>query len=818
MHSRPLNAITLLVLGFALGAPGFALAAPVETTADNATEIAMFGLRRPHFVSNAGQWSDASIHYGLQAPGLDLAFRNSAITMHLARQVGNEANASRGKGPAPPRIDDVRGDSSTFDAHQTRGDEDSAPAWEQLTLTVTFPGSNPVQPIGAQPQNAKFNYFVGGQGRSVATDVPSFGAIFYDNLYDGIDLHVTGGKAGGLKYEFHCAPGADYAQIRIHYDGIEMLAIDDAGDLRIETAMGSMRDAAPVAWQTSPAEPLATGFTQIDARTYAFEVRDEVDPAQPLIIDPEIEWMIYLGGSDADVALQVVIDPQGNSLVSGNSASTDFDGRMNSNSGGDWDSTALKVSPTGELLWMTYLGGSGDDRGRGITVDPQGRIFVSGLTSSLDFAGRVNSYIGGDYDTYMLELDSAGQLQWMKYFGGTGDDRGRVVTLTGQGAAMITGETSSTDFIGRINDYHGGEWDAFVLKVDLAGQVQWVSYFGGSDADLGYTMGIDAANDVFLCGYTWSPDFTGRNNTHHGNCDSFVLKYKPTGTLVWMTYCGGTADDESWSLAVDQRGDVVVAGRSASTDFAGRGNEYQGGPSCVAVLKINAAGLLQWMSYFGGTGEDGARNVVLDPRGHALVTGHSDSPDFEGAINPPAGGTNDGYLLRVDPWGDLAWMMYLGGSNLDFEFGIVMDGEDHVMVGGRSTSSDFVGRLNNHYGGLDATLTRVRLDRDDPHLAVLATCPSGGSISVTWADASPRGTVALLFARDMGAFVIPSQYPCAGTTLGLGVNQIQIAFQGDAGVDGSRRVGASTGPSACGGYFQLLDLTTCATSNVVRIE
>ncbi len=806
------------ILAAALSSPAFTQTAPAPAT--DAAEIATVALRSAHFVENAGQWADASIRYGLTARGLNLAFRESALTMHLSREVGS---TSRNRLQA---MSELNGEEAVLDGHgdstlllrENRSESTDDSCLEQLTLTLSFPGSNDVMPTGARQQAAKFNYFVGGEGRNSASNIPSFAEVVYENIYDGIDLHVKGSDDGVLKYEFHVAPGADYNQIQIRYDGIDALTIDEEGDLLIDTAMGLLRDCAPVVWQTSASKTIDARFKALDSQTYAFDLRDEIDPLQPLIIDPEIEWMIYLGGSDADVALQVVMDADGNALVSGNSASADFDGRMNSNSGGDWDSTALKVSPSGELLWMTYLGGSGDDRGRGITIDPQGRIFVSGFTSSPNFAGRTNSYIGGDHDTYMLELDADGQLQWMKYFGGTGDDRGRVVTLTGQGSAMITGETSSTDFQGRRNAYHGGEWDAFVLKVDLAGQVQWVMYFGGSDADLGYTMGIDTRNDVFLCGYTWSPDFVGRNNAHHGNCDSFVLKYKPSGDLVWMTYCGGSADDETWSLAVDARDDVVVAGRSASTDFAGRTNDYIGGPSCVVVLKVNAAGTLQWMTYFGGAGEDGARNVVLDTRGHALVTGHSDSPDFQGAINPPAGGTNDGYLLRVDPWGNLGWMMYLGGSNLDFEFGIVMDGEDHVMVGGRSTSNDFVGRLNDRYGGLDATLTKIRLDRDDPHLAVVATCPSGGPISVTWADASPRGTVALLFARDMGSFIIPSQYPCAGTVLGLGVNQLQIAWQGSAGVDGSRRVGASTGPSACGGYLQLLDLTTCTTSNVARVE
>jgi hypothetical protein len=103
-------------------------------------------------------------------------------------------------------------------------------------------------------------------------------------------------------------------------------------------------------------------------------------------------------------------------------------------------------------------------------------------------------------------------------------------------------------------------------------------------------------------------------------------------------------------------------------------------------------------------------------------------------------------------------------------------------------------------------------------LSVAATCPAGGPIRVEWEGATPNGRAALIFARNTGSVTIPPQYPCAGTQLGLGASQIQLAWQGGGGADGSRILSASTGSGACGGYLQLLDLTTCGTSNVARVE
>lgn len=103
-------------------------------------------------------------------------------------------------------------------------------------------------------------------------------------------------------------------------------------------------------------------------------------------------------------------------------------------------------------------------------------------------------------------------------------------------------------------------------------------------------------------------------------------------------------------------------------------------------------------------------------------------------------------------------------------------------------------------------------------LGVTAQCPQGGQIAVEWGGATPGGTIALLFARGTGSFTIPNNRPCAGTMLGLSSNQLQIAYSGSAGQNGSRMVQSQIGSGVCGGWLQLLDLTTCSTSNAAQIQ
>lgn len=143
-------------------------------------------------------------------------------------------------------------------------------------------------------------------------------------------------------------------------------------------------------------------------------------------------------------------------------------------------------------------------------------------------------------------------------------------------------------------------------------------------------------------------------------------------------------------------------------------------------------------------------------------------------------------------------MMYLGGTGEEDGRGVVVDSTGFALIAGWTDSTNFVGRVNSHYGMSDAYLLKLHLD---PRLVVVATCPTGGPIQVEWSGATPGGRIALIFARDAGSFTIPPQLPCAGTQLGLGSSGIQLAFQGLSGPDGSRTLNASAGPGACGGYL-----------------
>ncbi|MCC6906965.1 MAG: SBBP repeat-containing protein [Phycisphaerales bacterium] len=777
--------------------------------------------------------------------------------MHLARQVGDEApTTSRGKGSAPTRIDNVSGARSLL-YDEIPGDEDSAPAWEHLTLAVTFPGSNEVQPVAAQPRSAKFNYFVGDDDSKWASNVPSFGEVVYRNLYDGVDLHITGDGARGfasesdadgvLKYEFHVAPGADWSQIRIQYDGIESLCIDQAGSLHIATSLGTLTDAAPLVWQENGAtvvpavEREAIGNTSSNGRdarstdltiparfelvnntTYTITLDGPVDSNRGLVVDPNLHWMAYLGGSSDEHVYGCAVDSSGNALVTGESFSVDFGGRINDLHGAN-DAILAKISSAGQLVWMTYLGGTATEFGYAVEVDASDNAFVGGSTGSPDFSGRTNHYHGTG-DCFIAKIDSAGSVRWATFVGGSrheGDsDIGGIavdLALDVEGHVLMTGTTDSDDFEGRNNALHGRR-DAFVVKVGHLGELYWMTYLGGGDWDPGRGIAAGSDGSAFVTGNTGSGDFEGRTNRRHGDYDTFAAKVSPLGSVEWMVYLGGSNDEFGRDVAVSSNGDVFITGETRSQDFEGAVGEWPGGHSVAFVSKVKPSGAHVWTMFLGsGYG----RNVALGPDSTIIVAGSTTSDSFPGRINERHGGS-DAFVLQLDQPSSIRWMMYLGGSDTDMAYGVAVDRDENVLVSGDTVSVDFEGRNNSYYGSGgyagDGFIARVRLLDAVVDLLVNATCPTGGPIHIEWTGATPNESAALIYARDTGSFVVPNGNPCAGTTLGLGTNQIQLVTVVNSDANGSRTLNATIGPNLCGSYLQLLDLTTCTTSNVARIE
>jgi hypothetical protein len=303
-------------------------------------------------------------------------------------------------------------------------------------------------------------------------------------------------------------------------------------------------------------------------------------------------YSTYLGGSLDDVGLGIAVDSVGNAYVTGNTQSTDFPTanafQPTNHGGSSFDGTAsgdafvTKINASGTLLvYSTYLGGTGEDYGRGIAVDSAGSAYVTGFTGSTDFpiANAIQPMShGGQYytrDAFVTKMNAAGSaLVYSTYLGGSWDDYGNRIAVDPTGNAYVTGQTPSLDFptANAIQSTSHGSWEAFVTKINADGNAfVYSTFLGGSGSDGGEGIAADAAGNAYIAGHTDSADFPVANaiqSDNHGKLDAFVTKVNPDGSaFVYSTYLGGSGDDQGYDIAVDSAGSAYVTGYSVSNNF-----------------------------------------------------------------------------------------------------------------------------------------------------------------------------------------------------------------------------------------------------------
>ncbi|MHC5061794.1 MAG: DUF7948 domain-containing protein, partial [Planctomycetota bacterium] len=582
------------------------------------------------------------------------------------------------------------------------------PLGAEHTLLIGFGGANKVAPLGLDRHRPKVNRFAGTNKDSQQNQKPAYSTVAYPSLYDGIDLY-TFARLNSLKYEFHVAGGADYSQIIINYEGIDRLSIDKDGALHIATPVAELVDKPPYVYQVINGRRVQVNcrYKLIDQNSYTFEMLDPIDPSVELIIDPELVWSNFLGGSGYDLGLAVTVDASDNIIVAGTTRSHEMQGLNNTFYGGAYDAFIAKCDPAGHVIWISYLGGTGNDQGYGICTTPAGDIVVTGLTTSLDLAGATNTKFG-DLDAFATKLNSDGTLIWSTYLGGSGYDCGLDVAVGASDNIIIAGETRSQGFVGSINPYHGGYSDGFVTTLSSGGVIIWSRYVGGSLSEHCEGLAVDSAGNIAATGMTYSSDLHDAYNQPNGSDDAFVAKIDPAGAPLWSNYLGGGNYDCGLGIALDAWDNIIVTGETASTDFTAANNQPHGVQDAF-VAKISSLGVILWSTYIGGAESDYGYDVDViagqDPE--IIITGKTYSLDLYRANNGYYDGLWDAFLSSISMEGTLLWSTYVGGTSEDMAFAVDIDSMDNVVIAGSTSSVDLADADEYKGGDRDAFVSKI---------------------------------------------------------------------------------------------------------------
>ncbi|HEY6303506.1 MAG TPA: SBBP repeat-containing protein [Terriglobales bacterium] len=650
--------------------------------------------------------------------------------------------------------------------HSAPGSQLSAPSSQPASSAVIrmrLEGANPSASVsGASPLPGKSSYYIGSDRSKWRRDIPQFARVDYQAVYPGVDL-VYYGKQGQLEYDFHVAPAADPSQIALSFTGASARIVpgNDAsapGDLVLATADGEVRFHAPRVYQPAAAQTgessgsasgknektIAGAFRQLAGNRIGFTIGD-YDHSRELVIDPILSYSTYLGGSGTEGLVQVAVDSALNIYVAGSTNSADFpviSGAIQPCLGNPGfiptptspcpASTAQnifisKIQPanfgtgTPELVYSTYLGGSGTDSLAGIAVDAKNDIYVAGTTSSTNFPTTSNAFqqspqtgthgflsvIGATYTSTSPPV-LVYNLSYSTYLAGNGADQvtGLAIDTSNQ-FAYVTGNTTSNNFASNSLPFPANPNNAYQL--------------GSTNAPPN------------------PPDYP----------QFFATKINTTGSgifsLIYSTYFGGGnpasgAIAQGGGIAVDSSGNMYITGTTNMLSVPGPNpgevpfpllnaqqaclNMPPGTTSCTSLIpytdayvaKINpqnsGQNSLVYSTYVGAENQDTGVAIAVDSASNAYVTGGTFSLGWVcscSEFQPAHGGDNnmnsDAYFAKIGGQTGsvypLTYFTYLGGSGNDVGNAIQVDSSQAAHVAGTTASPDLPVTQNalQGYGG-----------------------------------------------------------------------------------------------------------------------
>ncbi len=382
-------------------------------------------------------------------------------------------------------------------------------------------------------------------------------------------------------------------------------------------------------------------------------------------------WAKSFGSTGNDNSTGITVDGTGNVFTTGQFVGTvDFDpgsGTQNLTSASGANVFISKLDANGTYVWAKSFGASSAN---GIAVDGSGAIYTTGyFSNTVDFdpgSGTQNLTCAGGTDIFVSKLDASGSYVWAKRLGGssTGFEVGSSIAVDSSNNVFTTGYFSGTaDFdpgVSTQNLVSAGTEDIFVSKLDASGAYIWAKSFGGTSADHGNGISVDAAGNVYTTGYyqgtiDFDPGPGTQSQTSAGGADIFVSKLDASGAYVWGKSLGGTITDVAAGISVDGNGAVYTTGfLSGTADFdPGSGTQNLTSTSVydIFVSKLDSNGAYVWAKNFGSTAYDEGTGIAIDGRGGVYTTGYfNGTVDFDpsaSTANLSSGSVQGGFIQKL---------------------------------------------------------------------------------------------------------------------------------------------------------------------------
>ena len=584
-------------------------------------------------------------------------------------------------------------------------------------VRLSFDGANPSARIeGAQLLQSTTNLYFGNDPSKWRRAVPNYGRLQVDGLYHGIDL-VYYGSGKELEYDLTVKPGADPRSIRLRLNAARL---DRDGDLVAE-----LIQKRPVAYQIASdgsRRSIQSSYRRNPDGSYGFQL-GAYDRSRPLVIDPVLIVAQYFAGSYADIAYGIGHDAKGRVYIGGTTQSTDLPlvgSSFQTAEGGGIDLFLAVVNPalpaSSQVTYVTYIGGTEDETFGGLTVGPNGDVYMTGSTASGNFpvSNAAQTAIAGSNglpDAFVLWMSPLQVIEYSTLFGGSELDAGTAIAVNSSNIIWIVGNTQSTDLpnTGGFQSTLIGTQNMFVAAFDPSQTTtathKYSIYIGGTHWDEAFGIALAPDGTVWLAGGTYSPDIWIQGNPiqgeYGGDGDGYLVHINPNlgaQALHYATFLGGSGIDEATSLVLDPSGRIILSGYTVSSNFPVTSTAFQtqyGGDTDAFVSVLDTAKRqLVYSTYFGGPDPDAAMDLKEDANGILYVSGYTESaglPSTSNALQADYDGSVDAFGLKLDPTKDGAagidYFTYLGSDGLQVAYGVDFDSSGNMYLAGYSSSN-----------------------------------------------------------------------------------------------------------------------------------
>lgn len=445
------------------------------------------------------------------------------------------------------------------------------------------------------------------------------------------------------------------------------------------------------------------------------------------LAQPQIKLQRTIGGNADDFLYSFVLTADGGSIAGGTSYSG-IAGDKTQNTRGGADYWIVKMDSNGHIEWDKSFGGSDYDNLKVIEPTTDGGYILGGFSQS-NISGEKTENSRGFYDYWIIKLDNNGNIQWNKTLGGFGQDFLSALKQTADGG-YIAGGYSFSNISGEKSERSRGNFDYWIVKLNSSGALEWDKTIGGAGEDDLRDIALTKDGGYIVSGSSQSGISGEKTQASRGSSDYWVVKLDNAGHIQWDKTYGGQSVDELSTVMQTSDGGYLLGGYSMS-DISGEKKQNSKGQSDYWLIKTDSLGKMLWSQTYGGNSYDNFSSMQSTSDGGYILAGTSQSNiSGDKTENARGAGYEDYWVIKLNSRGKIEWDKTIGGDLGDIATMVKETAKNNYVIGGYSNSGVGYDKTTDTKGGYDFWLVKLKYIKPDSAITVLPNTMQAASANI----------------------------------------------------------------------------------------